>query len=61
MMNPEKVSLKLSRFVKITRLNKLLILAMLAFIIGIYYWLFNLFVNALSFIGFQAKSLRLYH
>ncbi|KGK02442.1 hypothetical protein ND6B_1058 [Pseudoalteromonas sp. ND6B] len=34
MMNPEKVSLKLSRFVKITRLNKLLILAMLAFIIA---------------------------
>ena len=34
MMNPEKVSLKLSRFVKITRLNKLLILATLAFIIG---------------------------
>ena len=33
-MNPEKVSLKLSRFVKITRLNKLLILATLAFIIG---------------------------
>lgn len=33
-MNPEKVSLKLSRFVQITRLNKLLILAMLSFIIG---------------------------
>ena len=34
MMNPEKVSLKLSHFVKITRLNKLLILMTLAFIIA---------------------------